>query len=267
MVVVFPTPLTPTIRTTVGLAERRTAPPPMPRMRSGLGAQRGPHRVGVAQLVSIERLAQAREDRLGRLRTDVAGEHDLFHLLQDGRVDLFLALKERAQLRDEAAARGREALAEPGHVALRGRHRGPGRRAADSGFAASGAPLAAAAGRAETPPCAAPGAGGAADAGLPRLRAAAVDPDGFAGGCERGPGSGRDAGGAWSWLPPLPRERAANTTTARTTSATTMATEVVMGGVRLGVAAGDYRDRGRAQSTCSGPPGGLRVRAIRSATT
>ena len=35
---------------------------------------------------------------LRRLRPDVAGEHDLFHLLQDGRVDLFLALKERAQL-------------------------------------------------------------------------------------------------------------------------------------------------------------------------
>ena len=57
---------------------------------------------------------------------------------------------------------------------------------------------------------------------------------------------------------PCPARGSTSTTTARTTSATTMATEVVMDGVRLVVAAGDYRDRGTAQSTCSGPPAGLR---------
>src|ERR1019366_7238332 len=55
-------------------------------------------------------------------------EHHFFHLLQDGRVDLFLALKQRAQTRDEAASGGREAFAKPCDVAFRRRNRRARRR-------------------------------------------------------------------------------------------------------------------------------------------
>ena len=79
----------------------------------------------------VERVAQPREDGLRRLRPDVAREHDLFDLLEDGRVDLLLALKERRQPRDEPAARRREALSRPatsrfagGTLARRGRRAG-----------------------------------------------------------------------------------------------------------------------------------------------
>ena len=124
MVVVLPTPLTPTISTTVGLpaifGSRLLADGEDARR---LGAERVPHGVGVAELVLLEPLAQAPEDRLRRLHADVAREHDLFHLLEDGRVDLFLAGEERAELRDEPAARGGEAFAEAGDVALRSRRR------------------------------------------------------------------------------------------------------------------------------------------------
>ena len=136
-----PTPLTPTMSTTVGLADARMAPPPMPEDARGLGAQRGPHRVGVFELVLGERLAQAVEDGLRGLRTDVAREHDLFHLLQDGRVDLFLALEERRETRNEPAARRGEALAEAGDVALgRGGAGGGGGGPCGSGAAASAGP-------------------------------------------------------------------------------------------------------------------------------
>ncbi len=84
--------------TTVGLPDIRIAPPPIAEDAHRLGAQGRPHGVGVAKLVLRQRVAEAPEDRLRRLRPDVAREHDLFHLLEDGRVDLFLALKERGEL-------------------------------------------------------------------------------------------------------------------------------------------------------------------------
>ena len=111
------------MRTTVGLVASRTGAAADAQDADRFGAERSPDRVGVLELVSVERLAQASENRLRRLGPDVAREHDLFHLLQDGRVDLFLALKERTQLRDESSARRGEPLAQARDVSLRRRHR------------------------------------------------------------------------------------------------------------------------------------------------
>src|SRR5262249_55331699 len=83
-----------------------------------LGAKGRPHRVGVAELLLVEPLAQAFQDRLGGLHPDVGREHHFFQLLQYGRVDLFLAFEERGELREEAGARRGEALADGGDLLL-----------------------------------------------------------------------------------------------------------------------------------------------------
>ena len=119
IVVVLPTPLTPTISTTVGLPPERIGPCVADgEDLRGLGAERFPHGVLVAELVLAEAVAQAAEDRLRRLYADVARQHDLFHLFENGRIDLLLAGDERAKLRDEAPARRSQALAERRDVAL-----------------------------------------------------------------------------------------------------------------------------------------------------
>ena len=204
----------------MGLADARMAPPPMPRMRVASARSAAQTASVSLQLVLGERLAKPGEDGLRRLRTDVAREHDLFHLLQDGRVDLFLALKERRETRDEPAARRGETLAEAGDVAAsagrrRRRRRGPSPpeqpllRVPRVGPTAV-AELARAAWRLSS----------AGSLGRRALsRSASAD------------GRGRAVGaGPWSCAAPRPRT-SRSTMTATTTSATTMAT-VVMGGFR-----------------------------------
>jgi hypothetical protein len=81
----------------------------------------------IAQLVLGQAVTEALDDGLGRLYADVAREHDLLDLLQDGRVDLFLACENVAKARDEPAAARGEPLAHPEDVRLGGDRRRGGR--------------------------------------------------------------------------------------------------------------------------------------------
>jgi hypothetical protein len=83
---------------------RRMAPPPIVRMRVA-SARSAAHTASASRSsLRSERFAETVQDRLRGLGADVAREHHLFQPLQDGRVELFLALKKRGELRDEAAA-------------------------------------------------------------------------------------------------------------------------------------------------------------------
>ena len=94
----------------------------MPRMRVASARSARPDGVGVGELVLLEAVPDALEDRLRRLHADVGGEEHLLDLLDDRRVDLLLAGEELRQLAEEAlvAPRFRQPLAEAGDVPLMG---------------------------------------------------------------------------------------------------------------------------------------------------
>ena len=131
MVVVLPTPFTPTMRTTVGCAERRSGPPPSDRIR--MASERSAAQTADASVVRSRSTVSRRRARMvaARLRASRRSRAAPPRFCtRRGGVDLFFAFEERRELRDEASPRRRETLPQPCEVSTRRRHlrRGVGRR-------------------------------------------------------------------------------------------------------------------------------------------
>ena len=105
MVVVLPTPLTPTISTTNGCLPRDVERL-LDRLqqRDQLLAQRGEQRVGIGELALVHALAQVLDQLGAGLDADVGGDQGGFELVEQGVVEHGVAREQRAEAAREAAA-------------------------------------------------------------------------------------------------------------------------------------------------------------------